>query len=760
MTIHVRPTPADADKTRFRIGRHDRVMCGTVAYRVSHDYGDAILFNVADGSGCSVQYTQAQLRDMVQRGELQVDQDWYRPCRDPAEVAADEFLVSELPPREQAILAWRSALTDAVEDLVREGEVKLTDASIAANMATITSRVREEKMMAHHADRRVGHAVKALDADEDPKPGTLRKWVSARRKGGLIAICPAYAKRGGDGRRLNPIVEKIMWQEIDGYLVENGPGKSQIWQRVVRRVHKLNEERVEEGLSKLAVPSRTTVSTALGKLDKFQVMVARMGIERARKEFRPVLCGIQAERPLQVVMIDTHKLDLWSMIDQNDWHDKLSPALLETIEKNKEKHRFSITLAICAATRAIVGVTITPSANTPAAMRTLEMVLSDKGVWADLVGALRPWNMYGLPEKVLTDCGGEFTSEVFRHACEDLRVIASRAMAGTPEMRGIGEGIFRTANATLCRRLAGNTFHEMISEDQPDDVPTGFETAALTIEDLVFAIVRWVVDFYHHSSHEGLLGATPAEEWARRVAEYGVTPPPDRARMRMVFGTRFTRTLSKTGVTVLGIRYHSAQLAALMNKRGKGIVDVRWHPADLGRIAVRTDAGWIDVPSVQPEFEGKRAETWLTAAKHVRPGRSKAKEIDLRVALEAMEAIEARSDAARLVAGLTVDPWDENRLKAAEARVFAGVTFRETGTTEADRTPTDGVGEAIGEPVDPPKAPETRNPKARASKPVAPEHESPEAAAADPSTQPAAEQKPKPARSPRRTGSTLRIEKD
>lgn len=755
MTIHVHPTPASADTTRFRVGRYDRVMCGTVAYRVSHDYGDAILFNVEDGSGCSAQFSQTELRGMLNRDELRLDKDWYRPRRDPAEVAADEFLNSELAPREQAILAWRSALTDAVEDLVREGEVKVTDSSFADNMDKIVG--RSQKFMGQHDERRRDHRVKALDENERPKPGTLRKWVAARRKGGLAAICPAYAKRGGDGMRLNPVVEKIMWEEIDGYLVENGPGKSQIWQRVGRRIRKLNEERVATGHSELKCPSRTTVSNAINKLDRFQVMVARKGVERARKEFRPVLAGIQAERPLQVVLIDTHKLDLWTLIDQNEWHDKLSPALLETIKKNKEKHRFCITLAICAATRAVVGVTVTPSASTSAAMDTLEMVLSDKGVWADLVGALRPWNMRGLPEKVLTDCGGEFTSEVFRHACEDLRIIASRAMAGTPEMRGIGERIFRTANTTLCRRLAGNTFHEIISEDQQDDVATGFETAALTVEDLVFAIVRWVVDYYHHSPHEGLLGATPADEWARRVAEYGVTPPPDRARMRMVFGTRFTRTLSKTGVTVLGIRYHSAQLAALMNKRGKGFVDVRWHPSDLGRIAVRTDAGWIDVPSVQSEFEGKSAETWLTAAKHVRPGRSKAKEIDMRVALEAMEAIEARSDAARLVKGLTVDPWDESRLKAAEARVFAGVTFRETGTADANRMTADGVGEAIGEPVDPPKAPEVRSRAARTPKPDPQKSDGPGPVAAAPSVSPSSETKPKSAR---RTGSTLRIEKD
>lgn len=751
MTIHVIPTPANADTTRIRFGPYDRLLSGAVGYRLMQDYGDTILCHVDDGTGCAVQFTQVQLRGMIQRGELQVDRNWYHPHRDAEIEEEDHLLLDKLSPREQAILAWRSALTDAVEDMLRRGEVKLTDESIAANLMLIRGYAQD--YLDQHADRVRGGRVNALDDRNMPKAGTLRKWVSKRRKRGLAGICPAFGNRGGPGMPLNPEVQKIMWQEIQGYLVLNGPSKSTIWQRVGRRVDVLNKERVAAGLGELKWPSRTTVSNAIGKLDAFQVMVARQGEERARKEFRPVLEGIQAERPLEIVMMDTHKLDLWTLVNENDWHDKLSPELLETIRKNKDKHRFHLTLAICAATRVIVGLTVTPSASTSAAMRTLEMVLSDKGVWADCVGALRPWSMYGLPEKVLTDCGSEFTSEPFRHACADLRIDPQRAMAGKPEMRGIGERIFRTVNAGLCARLAGNTFHELISQDQPDDLPTGLKTAALTIAHLVFAVVRWVVDVYHHSPHEGLLGATPADEWRRRMAEYGVTPPPSRARMRMAFGTRIRRTLSKAGVTVLGIRYHSAQLAAHMYKHGRGKVDVRWHPSDIGMIAVRTEAGWINVPSVQREFEGKRAETWLTAAKHVRPGRVKAKEIDLRVALEAMEAIEARSNDARLTAGITVDPWDEARLTRVEARVFAGVTWRETGSAVEDRPGGGLIGEAIGDPIDPPRPPDAA--EVALDGPTAPEPAPTPKPAAAPKTAPS-----KPVRAPRRNGSTLRIEED
>ena len=147
--------------------------------------------------------------------------------------------------------------------------------------------------------------------------------------------------------------------------------------------------------------------------------------------------------------------------------------------------------------------------DTDAAMEVLEQILTDKGRWADSLGALSPWTMHGTAETIVTDCGKPFLSKRFCNACVELGIVAERVQAGVPEMRGVGERVFRTVESDLCRRFAGNTFHELISDDRSRDRPTGMDQAVLHPKDLANAMTRWVIDDYHRSPHAGLGGETP-----------------------------------------------------------------------------------------------------------------------------------------------------------------------------------------------------------------------------------------------------------
>lgn len=179
---------------------------------------------------------------------------------------------------------------------------------------------------------------------------------------------------------------------------------------------------------------------------------------------------------------------------------------------------------------------------------------------------------------------------------------------------------------------------------------------------------------------------------------------PDETRIRMIFGTKLIRVLDKNGITVLGVRYHSPTLAAYMNKAGQQKLAVRWHPSNIGKIAVQFDGAWREVPAIVAGFDEVPAENWLMAARHVRSGRKSVREIDIRTALDAMEAIQERSDDATLAAGVALNRWSPERLAYAEGRVMAGITFREPAGPAEDQRP--GLpGTAIEEPVDPPPSP-------------------------------------------------------
>ncbi|QCO57856.1 hypothetical protein EOK75_19590 (plasmid) [Pseudorhodobacter turbinis] len=109
----------------------------------------------------------------------------------------------------------------------------------------------------------------------------------------------------------------------------------------------------------------------------------------------------------------------------------------------------------------------------------------------------------------VTDNGPAFKSEAFTNCCLDLRVATLRTHAGVPGMRGTGERIFGTLSTDLMPRLVGRTFSNSIERGDYKSE----KRACLNAEDVAFVLVRWVVDIYHNSPHEGLGGRTPLEQW-------------------------------------------------------------------------------------------------------------------------------------------------------------------------------------------------------------------------------------------------------
>jgi hypothetical protein len=132
-------------------------------------------------------------------------------------------------------------------------------------------------------------------------------------------------------------------------------------------------------------------------------------------------------------------------------------------------------------------------------------------------------------------------------------------------------------------RLTGRTFGDIIEKGDYD----AEARAALTADDLCAALIRWVVDIYHRLPHDGLDGEAPIDCWNRLVAKWGVSPAPDLRRRRIAFGTGLKRTVSRTGITVQGIRYHETFLAHWFKDAKDPTVNVRWYKEDLGAIEVQ-----------------------------------------------------------------------------------------------------------------------------------------------------------------------------
>ncbi len=466
------------------------------------------------------------------------------------------------------------------------------------------------------------------------------------------------------------------------------PTETKIVEDVTRAFEAENMRRVANNEVELRVPSRTTVRSAIRSLDPYQVAVARHGIDYARKKYAPVGNGLVLTRPLERVEIDEFRVDAITLMSSTGLDALLTPEELKELGLDGKKARWMITVAICATTRCIVGMTISRDAKGSAAKQVLQMVVSDKGKWSDAVGALGSWCMYGRPELVVTDNGTAFISETFRHACADLGCGHEFTQPGTPEMRARIERLFRTISVTLLRRLTGHTFSSITEKGNSDPKAR----AALTFDDFAFAMVRWIVDIYHNQPHEGLDGETPLDCWRRLTRQYGVAPSPCNREFRLIFGERLSRKLDKTGITVMGLRYHSEELAVWMNRNGEAELDVAWHPRDIGAILVWIDdKRWIEVPALDPRFHGVAAQTWMIAARHLKSVHPRRKEFDHDTIFAAIKAIDARNAEAVALAGLLVEDWNEEKLAQIEKRLFVG--FK-----ESTRTPNDVAPAADGKP--------------------------------------------------------------
>ena len=162
---------------------------------------------------------------------------------------------------------------------------------------------------------------------------------------------------------------------------------------------------------------------------------------------------------------------------------------------------------------------------------------------------------------------------------------------------------------------------------------------------------------------------------------------------RVIFGERLPRKLSREGVTVMGLRYHSEALAQLMTKREERDVEVRWHPDDIGRVTVYAGEQKFAVGTVLSGFDGVSARQWVAATRQLKAANAGRKIYDREMIHAAVTAIEERSTAATRMAGLLVVEWTPERIRDLGASLYIG--FNVGGKKSAQAAATDGIGRSI-----------------------------------------------------------------
>ncbi|MCW3784328.1 Mu transposase C-terminal domain-containing protein [Defluviimonas salinarum] len=674
------------ENARYAFGKADRVTVEGIPYRVHVETEVGVVFTRDDTTALSAQFSHADLARLGSLGRIRVERDYFDREAARKRQLKSHVSTSALIGRPMRRLTKKDAYCQAALELHHEKLMGLTDTSIAANTQLLVGRV-----MALASDRMPAGKMKVLKSEnlgKPPSPRTLRRWLAERDEFGLVGHLDAMAQRGNRRAQYSPEAVALMRSKVRGYLSRDRPTIKQIHEDVQIAFIERNEERAKKGLTPFNIPSRETVRRLVRDLDPYQVELARNGEAAARKKFRPVLNGISVTRPLERVEIDEWTVDVATLLESTEIYGMLTDDEKRSIglyidgdektapkdkPKVKRKDRWTLTAAICCATRCIVGLVLSRKPNAEAAVQVLQMITTNKGAWADAVGALTPWDMHGTPELIVFDGGPAFKSLRFRTAAEDLGIMWEMAMNGVPENRGTIERVLRTFSTDFAPRLSGHTFSSIMEKGDADPE----KRAALTLDDFTFALLRWVVDIYHNTPHRGLGGETPVKAWRRLSKHHGVTPPPDSEMMRLCFGQQREYRLDKTGISILGVRYQSDALQAVMRRKAPKKVDVRWHPKDIGAISVRLDKDWYEVSSLDATLGGVSAQTWLTGVRQVRDSSPKSNRLDNIAVREAIKAIAARNQAAMGKAKLNLEDWSDERFEREERELLAGIEFYE-----------------------------------------------------------------------------------
>jgi putative transposase len=591
------PVPAVLPPATFKI----RIDNTTGVHIDEHDYvkhrktDKGYLLRRLDMPDVIEEFSFEELARLYDDERLSVTHDYHSSRSASGRLNSNDTYLSDLGPVRQG--TWSERL-DMVEDFLRaesDGEYTRSDSSLGKFIdAWFAARVQSMK----------GRFGTKFDMGSPPHASTLRRWLQRYENCEFDpnALVDGYGRSGNRYPRLAPEAAALMFEWAETYKSDLKPSMRSVY-RDMRADFRTRKPH-------LSVPGRSTFERAIKTLDPFHVLAAREGEAVARKKLYAVRDRVDVTRPLQRVEMDEQMIPLQAMLVERGLWEKLPEKLKAGITHD----RFWCSKIIDVYSRVVLGFVITPNPSAASALATLRMALMDKTGLSSALGCLSPWDMFGLPELIVTDSGSNFRSKQVRAAVLDLGSSIMIAPAGLPQMRGVVERSFRTDTQLFYSKIPGRTFKDPVEKGEYESE----KNIVLTITELANMMVRYFVDVYHNTPHTGLGGDTPLNRWRTGVERFGVVPPPSRDVMRHIFSTAIQCRIGNRGVRAAGLYFQSKALQhARRSVRSKPVL-VRVDTDDLGHVSVKTDEGWLTVPCSTPGFDGVSIEGWRLTQEDLR----------------------------------------------------------------------------------------------------------------------------------------------
>lgn len=627
---------------RMRFGVHDKIVIEGVTYApVSSDQDGHVLRRVDTPDLCE-QITHEQLAVFWDRQAMQRHPGFYAPVKIDGR-GPDRAGLSALSSHDQRTVFWRQDWCDRFRALEARGEFSRSDRSLLDAIGVITPSIMAADVEHRSTTRRCGGIV---EVRHPPTPSTLRRWLRRYEAAGLdpIVLRDRYGRSGNRSDRLHPDVRATLVRVAASYGDSKRPSKKMLRDVLAGEIEALNIARLDRGEESLPVPGMTALSCEIGRLNAYQVVASREGQAKARNKFDPVRLGVTVTWPLERVELDEWKVQLHTVLKRSDLWTTLSDKQKSAVKRT----RVWVSVMLDCATRSVLAVhLIKKSPTSEDAVATLRMALLDKTAVALAAGCRSDWPMAGQFGTVTMDTGPAYVADETRAAICDLRAEAMYPPAGLPQMRARIERVFSTIHTQFIAAFHGRTFENVVAKGDYD----AEKHAVINPEELYRLLVRYIVDIYHHTPHEGLGGETPYACWKRLNDRFGV-PLVDRDTVGAICGVSVDRRLRREGIEAFGIMYSHDDLHVLHKQHGALDVVIRVDQTDVGRIFALIDDEWLTVPAKRRDLDGISLDAWLNRRASDRAAFAADAAVMKPIADEARAEIRAFADEARNRANL------------------------------------------------------------------------------------------------------------
>ena len=478
-------------------------------------------------------------------------------------------------PAELARANWRECYVSAAQQLIDDGAFRPFRAEFVRNLGEIVRRGLEEDRRRSERGMKSKRAGQLLQLRMPPRCGeSIFDWWKKSKASGLGEVFDDYRKSGRRESRFTQEECDLMRQVVDLRLNEERVSIASILGSVQARfrVENRNAQAVDPDAIDLNVPGYETIWDLIAQIAPVDHKIRSRGMEVAYRDLHTLGQGLKVVRVLQRVELDEYTVDLMVLLRLMRLDTLLTLGEKVALGLTGKAQRVIISAAIDVFTGAIVAMQISPASSMNLAVKTIEMIYTDKQPIAAAAGAEFSWPMHDHPQTLALDRANiNMSDEMYlRLAAAGITNLA--VPAGKPLLKPWIERFFATMGAKFLQQFTGRTFGNVVLKGQNDAA----KRATLTLDEFLGWLVRLIVDVHHTTKPATLGRAAPLFAWERAVAEIPPLILNDESRLRKAFGDREMRLVSRKVVVCKGLHYIAPELDKWFLNRGERELEVWW----------------------------------------------------------------------------------------------------------------------------------------------------------------------------------------